>query len=405
MDLRFFAALQLQLKLEVEPALAYKVAMSLPIGKLAIVVGAGIAGSVLANEGRISKVSDFFSGAFKVVLRHLKEDESQLKEGSNDNSLMAQVNSLRQELKMLASSRSITVVTGNSQSGTTTYAVPVIVIGVAGYGYIWWKGWKLSDMMFATRRSLSEACASVGKQLEQVSTSITAAKRHLSLRIDHVDNSLDQCAELNAATKDEVYRLSGDLKHVGFDVESVQRAVQGLEFKIGRIEGKQDLTNQGVYHLCQFVHKLEERKHTEFIQVSSMSKPALENTKSVSNAFSGHQASSSSSPLTIEPAASALVSGSSTKGSSSSPRSSEQRVSATRSGSGLKELQGISEAVEASSPCIYEKTECQAELKGNSSNSNMFGWKFPALNATFLQRSRSATYSFNKGLSPQPRHT
>lgn len=405
MDLRFFAALQLQLKLEVEPALAYKVAMSLPIGKLAIVVGAGIAGSVLANEGRISKVSDFFSGAFKVVLRHLKEDESQLKEGSNDNSLMAQVNSLRQELKMLASSRSITVVTGNSQSGTTTYAVPVIVIGVAGYGYIWWKGWKLSDMMFATRRSLSEACASVGKQLEQVSTSITAAKRHLSLRIDHVDNSLDQCAELNAATKDEVYRLSGDLKHVGFDVESVQRAVQGLEFKIGRIEGKQDLTNQGVYHLCQFVHKLEERKHTEFIQVSSMSKPALENTKSVSNAFSGHQASSSSSPLAIEPAASALVSGSSTKGSSSSPRSSEQRVSATRSGSGLKELQGISEAVEASSPCIYEKTECQAELKGNSSNSNMFGWKFPALNATFLQRSRSATYSFNKGLSPQPRHT
>lgn len=405
MDLRLFAALQLQSELELEPALAYKVAMALPIGKLAIVVGAGIAGSVLVNEGRISKVSDFFSGAFKVVLRHLKEDESQLKEASDDNSLMAQVNSLRQELKMLASSRSITVVTGNSQSGTTAYAVPVIVIGVAGYGYIWWKGWKLSDMMFATRRSLSEACASVGKQLEQVSTSITAAKRHLSSRIDCVDNSLDQCAELNAATKDEVYQLSGDLKHVGFDVESVQRAVQGLEFKIGRIEGKQDLTNQGVYHLCQFVHKLEERKQAELIQVSSRSKPALENTKSVSNAFSGHQASSSSSPLAIEPAASALGSGSSTKGSSSSPRSSEQRVPATRSGSGLKEVQGISEAIEASSPCIYEKTESQDEVRGNSSNSNMFGWKFPGLNATFLQRSRSATYSFNKGLSPQPRHT
>lgn len=30
-----------------------------------------------------------------------------------------------------------------------------------------------------------------------------------------------------------------------------------MEFKIGRIEGKQDLTNQGVYQLCQFVHKLE----------------------------------------------------------------------------------------------------------------------------------------------------
>lgn len=366
-----------------------------------IVVGAGIAGSVLANERQFSKVSDFFSGAFKVVRKHLKEDESQSKEASNDNSLMAQVNSLRQELKMLASSRSITVVTGSSQSGATTYAVPVIVIGVAGYGYIWWKGWKISDMMFATRRSLSEACVSVGKQLEQVSTSIAAAKRHLSLRIDHVDNGLDQCAELNTATKNEVYEIRGDLKHIGFDVESVQRAVQGLEFKIGRIEGKQDLTNQGVYHLCQFVHKLEERKQP--IQVSSSSKPALENSKAVSNAFSGHQASSSSSPLAIEPAPPALGSSSSMKGSSSSPRSSEQRVPATRSGSGLKEVQGISEAAEASSPCIYEKTECQDELKGNSSKSNNSGWKFPGLNATFLQRSRSATYSFNKGLSPQPR--
>jgi len=401
-DLGLFARLQLELELERERALAYKVAMALPIGKLAIVVGAGIAGSVLANEGQFSKVSDFFSGAFKVILKHLKEDESQLKEASNDTSLMAQVNSLRQELKMLASSRSITVVTGNSQPGTTTYAVPVIVIGVAGYGYIWWKGWKLSDMMFATRRSLSEACASVGKQLDQVSTSITAAKRHLSLRIDCVDNSLDQCAELNAATKDEVFELRGDLKHVGFDVESVQRAVQGLEFKIGRIEGKQDLTNQGVYHLCQFVHKLEERKHRQIIQVSSSSKPALENSKSASNAFSGHQASSSSSPLALEPASSALGSGSFMKGSSSSPRSSEQRVPATRSSSGLKELQGISEAAEASSPHIYEKTECQDEFKGSSANSNMFGWKFPGLNATFLQRSRSATYSFNKGLSPKP---
>lgn len=377
--------------------------MALPIGKLVIVVGAGIAGSVLANERQFSKVSDFFSGAFKVIRKHLKEDESQSKEASNDNSLMAQVNSLRQELKMLASSRSITVVTGNSQSGATTYAVPVIVIGVAGYGYIWWKGWKLSDMMFATRRSLSEACSSVGKQLEQVSQSMTAAKRHLSSRIDRVDNGLDQCAELNAATKNEVYEIRGDLKHIGFDVESVQRAVQGLEFQIGRIEGKQNLTNQGVYHLCQFVHKLEERKHTEPLQVSSSSKPALENSRAVSNAFSGHQASSSSSTLAIEPAPSALGSGSSMKGSSSSPRSSEQRVPATRSGSGLKEVQGISEAAEACSPGIYEKTECQDKLKGNASNSNISGWKFPGLNATFLQRSRSATCSFNKGLSPQPR--
>ncbi|KAH9311835.1 hypothetical protein KI387_026870, partial [Taxus chinensis] len=162
-----------------------------------------VAGSVLVSEGRISRVSDFFSGALKVVLKHLKDDGSSSKETSADSSLMAQVNSLRQELNLLVSTRPITVVAGNSHSGASTYAAPVIIIGVMGYGYIWWKGWKLSDMMFATRRSLSDACTSVGRQLEQVSASITAAKRHLSSRIDRVDNSLDQCAELNASTKDE----------------------------------------------------------------------------------------------------------------------------------------------------------------------------------------------------------
>ncbi|XP_057858548.2 uncharacterized protein LOC131067529 isoform X2 [Cryptomeria japonica] len=353
------------------------ITMALPLGKLVIVVGAGIAGSVLVNEGRISRVSDFFSGAFKVVLKHLKDDGSSSKENSIDNSLMAQVNNLRQELNRLASSRPITVVTGNSQSGTTTYAAPVIIVGVAGYGYIWWKGWKLSDMMFATKRSLSDACVSVGKQLEQVSASISAAKRHLSSRIDRVDNNLDQCAELNAATKDE-------------------------EFKIGRIEDKQDLTNLGVYELCQFVRTIEERKQAERVQISFSSKQAIEHLNSTSSPGSCHQASSSKPQLAIEFPGSASSSSSSFKGSSSSPRTPEQRIPVSCSAAGLKEVQGMSVIVEPSSPHIFETKECEVELKGHFTNLNAFGRKIPGLGAAFLQRSRSATCSFNKGLSSKP---
>lgn len=373
--------------------------MALPLGKLVIVIGAGFAGSVLINDGRISKVSDFFSGAIKVVLKHLKEDDSSSKDTSIDNSLMAQVNSLRQELQLLASSRPITVVTGNSGTGTSSYAVPVVIAGVAGYGYIWWKGWRLSDMMFATRRSMSEACSAVGKQLDQVSASISAAKRHLSSRIDRVDNNLDQCAELNMATKDEVYKLRGDLKNVGFDVESVQRAVQGLEFKIGRIEGKQDMTNEGVLQLCQFVRTLEERRQTEHIQVSSSSKPAIEFNNSTSSSRLLHRASSSNYQLAIELPGSSSSSSSLVKGSSSGPTTPEQITSASRSGSGLKDIEGIAEFVKPSSPHISETKETEDEPRGNSTTSSAFGWKFPG--ATFL-RSRSVTGSFNKGTSSKP---
>nr|DAD34203.1 TPA_asm: hypothetical protein HUJ06_004843 [Nelumbo nucifera] len=96
-------------------------AMSLPLGKLTILVGAGILGSVLAKEGRVSDVSDFFSGALKIVWKQLQRDESpSLKAKPQNDSLLAQVNSLRQELQLLASNRSVTIVNGSSSGWAMT---------------------------------------------------------------------------------------------------------------------------------------------------------------------------------------------------------------------------------------------------------------------------------------------
>ncbi|KAJ9176156.1 hypothetical protein P3X46_011498 [Hevea brasiliensis] len=147
--------------------------MALPLGKLTILVGAGIIGSVLAKEGRLSNVSDLVSGAFKIAFKQIRQDDSTSSIGKPHNdSLMAQVNSLRQELQMLASNRSVTIVTASGTgAGASKYGI-IVVVGVFGYGYVWWKGWKLPDMMFATRRGLSDACTSIAQQLENVYASI-----------------------------------------------------------------------------------------------------------------------------------------------------------------------------------------------------------------------------------------
>ncbi|RWW80550.1 hypothetical protein BHE74_00011098, partial [Ensete ventricosum] len=92
-----------------------------------------------------------------------------------------------------------------STAGSGRYGVSaVIVIGALGYVIIWWKGWKLSDMMFVTRRGFSDACTRVGKQLELVSSSIATAKKQLSSKIDLVDSNVEECKEIAAATKFEV---------------------------------------------------------------------------------------------------------------------------------------------------------------------------------------------------------
>ncbi|KAG6787979.1 hypothetical protein POTOM_004030 [Populus tomentosa] len=275
--------------------------MAIPLGKLTILVGAGILGSVLAKEGRMPDVSSFVSGAFKIALRQLKRDDSTSSVSKSskppNDSLMAQVTSLRQELQMLASSRPVTIVTasGTGFSSLNGYAVTVshfnhrlklsndvvhlcvvnlsankygvvVVVIVVGYGYVWWKGWKLPDMMFATRRSLSDACTSIGQQLENVYGSIRSTRRHLSSKIDGVDTNLNAIAELTASTQERVTELREDSSRIGNDVRYVRDAVETLELKISRIEGKQDLTTVGVKRLCDYASSLENNVLEENVQ-------------------------------------------------------------------------------------------------------------------------------------------
>ncbi|KAL8543588.1 hypothetical protein ACS0TY_004236 [Phlomoides rotata] len=352
--------------------------MALTLGKLTLIVGAGLVGSVLAKEGRASSVSDFFSGAFKIALKQLKKDDKTTSSSKPRNdSLMQQVNSLREELQLLASNRSVTIVTGN-RSASGKYGVVVIVV-VVGYGYLWWKGWKLPDMMFATRRGLNDACASVAKQLEGVYSSVSATKKHLSSRIDRVDCKIDECADNTSATKEEVSELRGDVKLIGTDVQTVHHVVRSLETKISRIEGKQNEINSGVGNLLSFVDNLGNSRIPEQIEGSASisSRHALEMPKvSPSRALS---LPSSTSP---EPPSSSTANGSRKKQAVFPPlNSSQSDVSA----SGLKALYGISDVVGGSgisSPQSSNGTIASEETNMESSGAGLFG--------RFFQRSRSA---------------
>ncbi|PWZ19806.1 Squamosa promoter-binding-like protein 15 [Zea mays] len=51
------------------------------------------------------------------------------------------------------------------------------------------EGWKLSDMMFVTKRGLSDACNVVGKQVDQVSESVNEKKLYMQEIMDAVNNS------------------------------------------------------------------------------------------------------------------------------------------------------------------------------------------------------------------------
>ncbi|KAJ8439128.1 hypothetical protein Cgig2_027054 [Carnegiea gigantea] len=196
--------------------------MAMSLGKLTILIGAGILGSVLAKEGRMPSVSDVLSGALKIALKPIKQNDSAsaVSKPRND-ALIAQVNSLRQELQLLASNRPVTIVT-SSVTGGRRYGV-IIVIVVIGYGYIWWKGWKLPDFMFATRRALLDACNSVAKQLEQ------STKRDLAAQIDNSSRKFDDIVTMDAATRDETTELRGEVTKLPPEIQSIGSYIRTLD--------------------------------------------------------------------------------------------------------------------------------------------------------------------------------
>ncbi|KAL1187616.1 hypothetical protein V5N11_031606 [Cardamine amara subsp. amara] len=298
--------------------------MALPLGKLTILIGAGLVGSVLAKEGSLPDVSNFVSGALKLVFRQLKQEEpSKPASKPHDDILMAQVNSLRHEVQLLYSKSPITIVTTGG-SGGKKYGY-IIIIGVISYGYVWWKGWKLPDFMFATRRSLSDACNNVGNQIDGFYSSLSGTKRELSSKIDRMGRSLDANTEIIQETGREVTELREGTENMKDDVRLVFDAVENLASKVYRIEGNQDITLRGVGAL--------HAQCKENIRVQE-SKQALPSTPSVP-ALEAAPTTPSSRTLSLPPASPRESQSPSTSNGAQQSRGPLQH---TQSMSGLKEI-------------------------------------------------------------------
>ncbi|CAK8540946.1 unnamed protein product [Lathyrus sativus] len=245
--------------------------MALPLGKITIILGAGIVGSVLAKEGRLPDVSGLVSGAFKVVFRQLQSTSPTptVKNPHND-ALLDQVNRLRQELQQLIPDRSVIIVNG---SGAGRKYVTVVIIGV-GCGCLWWKGW-IPNMMFATRRSLNDACTGIGNQLGKVYESIEQAKKNISGKINGVEKIVDESAVIVEVIEDDINKMRNETEKINGDMKGVDTFIRVIESKISEIEGNQIATNKKIEGICRITDDLQNGTTPAYIQ-APLSKPTLE---------------------------------------------------------------------------------------------------------------------------------
>lgn len=176
-------------------------------------------------------------------------------DGEHADALATQVRRLAMEVRQLASARPITVLNGSGgQSGNfSSLLVPAATVGALGYGYMWWKGLSFSDLMYVTKQNMSNAVSSMTKHLDQVSAALAATKKHLTQRIENLDGKMDEQKAISSEIKNEVIDARDKLTDIGYNLNSLQQLVWGLDGKVNAIETKQDFACAGVMYLCKFV--------------------------------------------------------------------------------------------------------------------------------------------------------
>ncbi|XP_011622503.1 uncharacterized protein LOC18431953 [Amborella trichopoda] len=239
------------------------------LSRIIILVGAGFTGTVLLRNGKLSDVL----ADLQALVKGLEKSGEKNADADHSDALASQVRRLALEVRHLATARPITVLNGNSSQGTiATLVMPAAALGALGYCYMWWKGISFSDMMYVTKRNMSNAVANMTKHLEQVSSALAAAKKQLAQRIEGLNNKLDSQKKMTESIQNEVAGISNDLKLIGFDLDALQRMVSGLDGKICSLEDKQDYANAGVLYLCQFVGGAKDPEMAKFFQ--GLPKPA-----------------------------------------------------------------------------------------------------------------------------------
>ncbi|CAL4910043.1 unnamed protein product [Urochloa decumbens] len=229
--------------------------------KVVVLVGAGVAGSVVLRNGRLAEIL----GELQEILdKGSKGKSGEGGEGGADyDALTSEVRRLAMQVRQIAPPRPIVLHGGSSQSGVSGLIVPAATVGALGYGYMWWKGISFSDLMYVTKRNMANAVSSMTKHLEQVQSSLAAAKRHLTQRIEKLDDKLDQQKALSGQIRDDVTDARLKLENIGSEIKNIKELVWGLDGKIDSMEAKQDFSCAGVMYLCQFIEqnggKLPER--------------------------------------------------------------------------------------------------------------------------------------------------
>ncbi|KAI4328392.1 hypothetical protein L6164_020749 [Bauhinia variegata] len=243
--------------------------------KILVIAGAGYTGTILLQNGKLSDLIGEIQGL-------VKKWENQGNQSDGETDYAEVFRRLTNEVKALAAGagQQVTILNGSGQNGNLpSLVVPAAALGAVGYGYMWWKGLSFSDLMYVTKHNMEKAVSELTKKLQHASDIIDQAKKHLTQRIQHLDDKMLKQNELSRSIKEDVSEVQKTITGFHEDLGFLQQTVETLDDRLSILSRKQDFANYGVAYLVDFVHgragKLPEVLQQEQPKLAGKSFPGL----------------------------------------------------------------------------------------------------------------------------------
>jgi hypothetical protein len=168
--------------------------------------------------------------------------------------ISSQVDRLSSELTKIAASSNKTIVVSNSSPISSSWILPLCVLGAGGAAYLYLKGATLSDLLPATRSLLDRTKTALVAAIADVSDRLAEAKTEIFERFGVLETKLaENHTAVSAQIDARVGDVQTDLRGMSSDISSVRSAVDDINARINSFDDRLAFTSRGVHLLCATV--------------------------------------------------------------------------------------------------------------------------------------------------------
>ncbi|KAK9840804.1 hypothetical protein WJX81_005840 [Elliptochloris bilobata] len=150
----------------------------------------------------------------------------------------------------------VTISMSHSRTGGTVVLYSLAAGGTLIIYLRFFCGWRLGDLMYVTRASLSRSLTSVTSGVEGLTQRLAGVKAYLQQQVEHLRAKQDATILAQEELKEAVGRVGSDVDDTRARVSEVHNCVRELEGNLEDISLNQQYANDGIYLLCRVVGDL-----------------------------------------------------------------------------------------------------------------------------------------------------